>query len=69
VPANIEDALSWLNQVKSDTSVIAKSLTLYNNEYHPELRIRYSSKNLKQDGGLLNIPLFMVDYTRKLIDR
>lgn len=55
-------------EVKSDNSVKGKSLSLYNKEFQPEIRIRYSLKNLKQDEGLLNIPLFMADYTKKLID-
>jgi len=55
-------------EVKSDNSVKGKSLSLYNNEFQPEIRIRYSLKNLKQDEGLLNIPLFMADYTKNLID-
>ncbi|MDO6433977.1 ATP-binding protein [Flavitalea sp. BT771] len=54
-------------EVKSDESIHSKSLTLYNGLYHPPLRIRYSLKNLKKDDGLLNIPLFMVDYTEKLL--
>ncbi|MCX6238327.1 MAG: DUF4143 domain-containing protein, partial [Bacteroidia bacterium] len=54
-------------EVKSDTSVTGKSLTIYNKEFHPDIRIRYSLKNLKFDGGLLNIPLFMADYTTKMI--
>ncbi len=33
-----------------------------------KLRIRYSLKNLSLDGDLLNIPLFMVDETTRLID-
>src|ERR1035437_6254727 len=49
-------------EVKSDASITGKSLTLYNKEFQPEIRIRYSLKNLKQDEGLLNIPLFMADY-------
>lgn len=55
-------------EVKSDSSIKGKSLALYNKEFQPEIRIRYSLKNLKQDDGLLNIPLFMADLTRKLID-
>lgn len=55
-------------EVKSDTSISGKSLTLYYKEFLPEIRIRYSLKNLKMDEGLLNIPLFMADYTTKLID-
>ena len=54
-------------EVKSDVSITGKSLTIYNKEFQPEIRIRYSLKNLKYDEGLLNIPLFMADFTKKLI--
>jgi len=54
-------------EVKSDESIRSKSLAVYNDSYHPPVRIRYSLKNLKKDGGLLNIPLFMVDYTEKFL--
>lgn len=50
-------------EVKSDENVIGKSLTFYRKEFDPKLSIRYSLKNLKQDGGLINIPLFMADMT------
>ncbi len=54
-------------EVKSDENIRSKSLTIYNDLYQPPVRIRYSLKNLKKDDGLLNIPLFMVDYTDKLL--
>jgi len=54
-------------EVKSDDNIRSKSLAVYNDLYHPPVRIRYSLKNLKKDNGLLNIPLFMVDYTEKLL--
>jgi len=54
-------------EVKSDATVTGKSLTFYHKEFHPEIRIRFSLKNLKQDEGLINIPLFMADFTQKLI--
>lgn len=54
-------------EVKSDENIRSKSLTVYNDLYQPPVRIRYSLKNLKKDVGLLNIPLFMVDYTEKLL--
>jgi hypothetical protein len=55
-------------EVKSDINIRGKSLAQYNKQFHPEIRIRYSLQNLKYDGGLLNIPLFMADFTGKLID-
>lgn len=54
-------------EVKSDENVRSKSLAFYRKEYHPPLSIRFSLRNLKLDNGLINIPLFMVDYTGKLI--
>jgi len=55
-------------EVKSDNNVIGKSLAFYNKQFKPNLRIRYSLKNLKYNEGLLNIPLFMADYTQELIE-
>jgi predicted AAA+ superfamily ATPase len=55
-------------EVKSDENIRSKSLTTYNDLYSPSIRLRFSLRNLKKDKGLLNIPLFMVDYVEKLID-
>lgn len=54
-------------EVKSDENVIGKSLALFNKKYQPPVRIRYSLRNLRQDNGLLNIPIFLSDQTKKLI--
>ncbi len=54
-------------EVKSGTNVRGRSLQLYNAMFHPKYRIRYSKLNLSFDDNLLNIPLFMCDYTTKLI--
>jgi predicted AAA+ superfamily ATPase len=54
-------------EVKSDENIKSKSLTIYHQQFKPELRIRYSLKNLHFENGLLNIPLFMADFTLKLI--
>lgn len=54
-------------EVKSNENIRSKSLAFYRKEYHPRLSIRFSLRNLKLDNGLINIPLFMVDYTGKLI--
>ena len=54
-------------EVKSGKSTSSRSLTLYNAEKHPVLRIRYSDKDLKLDDNLLNIPLYMADWTFQLI--
>jgi predicted AAA+ superfamily ATPase len=48
-------------EVKSDENIRSKSLIVYNDLYNPSIRLRCSLRNLKNDQGLLNIPLFMVD--------
>ncbi len=54
-------------EVKSDENVRSKSLSIYNGLYEPHVRIRYSLKNLKKDDGLINIPLFLIDYTDRFL--
>lgn len=54
-------------EVKADTNVTGKSLTFYEKQFAPKCRIRYSLKNVKRDGNLLNIPLFMADFTKKIL--
>ena len=56
-------------EVKSGKSTSSRSLTLYNAEKQPILRIGYSDKELKLDDNLLNIPLYMADWTFALLDR
>ncbi|MBN2763923.1 MAG: ATP-binding protein [Bacteroidales bacterium] len=56
-------------EVKSEENVRSKSLTMYYQKYSPPVRIRYSLKNLQWSDGLLNIPLFLADYTRKFVDQ
>ena len=55
-------------EVKSGKSTSSRSLTLYNADKHPILRIRYSDKDLKLDDNLLNIPLYMADWTFALLN-
>ena len=56
-------------EVKSGTSIRGKSLIEYGKKYSPKLRLRYSMQNLKYDGNLLNMPLFLADRTSELIDK
>jgi predicted AAA+ superfamily ATPase len=55
-------------EVKSTHSICGKSLHVFNEKYSPKLRIRYSFNNLKKDGNLLNIPVFLADWTKQLIE-
>lgn len=56
-------------EVKSGKSVSSPSIIEYKKMYGGEtpVIIRYSLKNLVLDGNVLNIPLFMIDETKKLI--
>jgi predicted AAA+ superfamily ATPase len=57
-------------EVKADQNISSRSLTLYGQKYEDEtkIRLRFSLKNLKQDGNMLNIPLFMIDHADKLVE-
>lgn len=54
-------------EVKSGKSINNKSLTKYNLENNNTISIRFSANNLSKNGKILNIPLFMVEYTDKLL--
>lgn len=45
-------------EVKSGTNVKAKSLQIFRQKYNSELSIRFSLLPLKENNGLLNIPLY-----------
>jgi len=55
-------------EVKSDENVKSKSLTFYRKAFNPGISIRYSLRNLNHEEGLINIPLFMVDHTVKILN-
>lgn len=57
-------------EVKADTNIKARSLQKFSEIFAEDigLRVRFSLENLKLDGTLLNIPLFMADYADRLID-
>lgn len=72
--AELEFLLQWNNEVlpvevKSGVSITGKSLAQYDKTYHPHLRIRFSMLNIKRDGSLINIPLFLADKTRCLLSQ
>ena len=54
-------------EVKSDENVKSRSLNVYRQKYNPEISVRYSLRNLQMKDGLINIPLFLADYTSKLL--
>lgn len=56
-------------EVKAETNIKSKSLRKFKELFGEQvkLRIRFSLDNLKLDGDILNIPLFMADHTDRLI--
>lgn len=71
--AEIDFLLQYRNniipiEVKSDESIRSKSLSFYRKEFNPPVSLRFSLRNLKREGELINIPLFMIDHTRKILD-
>lgn len=56
-------------EVKAEDNIESRSLKKFKESYgnRVKLRVRMSLNNLKLDNDLLNIPLFMADYTDKLI--
>jgi uncharacterized protein len=56
-------------EVKSGNNLGSTSLKKFKEKFaeNVKLRIRFSLENLKLNGDLLNIPLFMADYTDQLV--
>lgn len=57
-------------EVKSSLNTQSKSLKKFKERFAEStpLRIRYSLNNLSLDDDILNIPLVMVDYTKRLVE-
>lgn len=55
-------------EVKSGTRLSGKSLGIYISRFDTELALRYSMNNLKRDDVILNIPIFLADWTEKLLE-
>lgn len=48
-------------EVKAVESKRKRSLTVYYDKYKPKVALRTSMMNLKKDGNILNIPLYLID--------
>lgn len=57
-------------EVKAEKNTKSRSLFKFKEKHSDDikLRVRFSFDNLTLDDDLLNIPLFMADYSKKLID-
>lgn len=54
-------------EVKANKSAKNVSLTRYNEKFNNDISIRFSMNNLKKDGKVINIPLFLIEYLDKLL--
>lgn len=54
-------------EVKSDTRISGKSLSVYTNKFQPSYRIRFSMNNLKENNGLLSCPIPLADWLQKIV--
>ena len=59
------------NEVKVGFSIESRSLASWAKRFpgHAGIQVRYSLRNLKLDGDMLNIPLFMADRGVALMSR
>ena len=56
-------------EVKSGDNLQARSLKVYRDKFNPRLAIRASLANLRLDGGLLNVPLFLIFNLKSYLER
>jgi len=54
-------------EAKSALSIKSRSLSECRKKYQPELSLRFSLKNVERNDDLLNLPLYLADYTENLI--
>lgn len=54
-------------EIKSGTSGKKKSLQVYINRYSPKIALRSSPLNLRKDGNLLNVPLYLLSELPRLL--
>jgi uncharacterized protein len=55
-------------EVKAETRISGKSLSVYTDKYNPTIRIRFSMNNLKENGGLISCPIPLADWINKWIE-
>lgn len=54
-------------EVKSETRISGRSLSVYSNKFNPRLRIRFSMNNLKENDGLLSCPVPLTNWINELM--
>lgn len=54
-------------EVKADKNISGQSFAQYDKRYSPRLRVRFSLRNIKKDGNLLNLPIFLCDWLKPIL--
>ena len=54
-------------EVKAEDNISGRSLTVYNDRYKPDLRIRYSLLNLQYNSGLFSCPAPLAGWIDKFL--
>ena len=70
--AEVEFLIQWQNdiipiEVKAENCISGRSLSVYNDKYHPLNRIRFSFLNLQSNSGLLSCPAPLAEWFWKWI--
>lgn len=70
--AELEFVIQWNDdiipiEVKAENAISGRSLSVYNDKYHPKNRIRFSLLNLQQNGGLLSCPSPLTEWFPKFL--
>ena len=55
-------------EVKAERNISGQSLKVYQEKYNPKLRVRFSMKNLNINGNILNVPIFLCDWLKSILD-
>lgn len=54
-------------EVKAEENISGQSLKVYQDKYAPEIRLRFSMRNLNINGNVVNIPLFLCDWLKDIL--
>ena len=55
-------------EVKAEDNISGQSFKVYQDKYSPNLRLRFSMKNFKVNGNIINIPIFLCDWLKVILD-
>jgi len=56
-------------EVKAEENLQAKSLKVYTQKFNPQVALRTSMSNFRQQDRLINIPLFGISELKKLVNK